>query len=338
MSKRLDPPASTTLGGVPDGAPDPRILEESLRSVVDLYGFDDSDRLRWIVSSPIKRQRSTLFSLRVTSLARSVDAVYKVCQPGWRPDLVQEGLRRSRRLTASLAALGKDETIRPAPVLAVDPSKLTIVTMVLPGRPIDRGIRQVTTSRWRGEGLGLFRRIGRAARLIEQSGRPSSTEFPEDREWSPSVSRDLEMAARLFSPREVDILHAKLHELYQAAVKHSDRTYSHGDLSRTNILVSTDGLGLIDFDWQVKLRGFDLASFMYRMEYETLVIRPWVSRVSAALLEGYGDPDITSSPSWNFYRLARVLRRATRSMEWFHNRRATVDRARKAIRKELERV
>jgi Ser/Thr protein kinase RdoA (MazF antagonist) len=338
VSKRLERPTWTILGGATSGAPDPRILEEALQGVVDLHGLGKRDQLRLIVGRPVERRRSTLLPLRISSSSGSVSAVYKICQPRWKPELAREGLKRSPRLTAALAALGKDDAILPAPVLAVDPGKLTIVTLVLPGRPLDRGIRHVATSRWRGGGLALFRRIGRAARLIEQSGQPSPTDPLEDPEWSTSVERDLEMAASIFSPREVDSLHAKLSELYQAGVRHSERTYSHGDLSRTNILVSPRGIGLIDFGWQVRLRGFDLASFMYRMEYETFVTRPWITRVSSALLEGYGDPDITSSPSWNFYRLTRLLRRATRSMEWFHNRRATIDRARRSIRTELERV
>jgi Phosphotransferase enzyme family len=334
----LERPTSTILGRAPSGAPDPRILEETLQGVVDLHGHGERDQLRLIVGRPVERRRSTLFPLRINSSSGSVSAIYKICRPRTKPELTRDALVRSRQLTSSLAALGKDEAILPAPVLAVDPGKLTIVTLMLPGRPLDRGIRHVTTSIWRGGSLALFRRIGRAARLIEQSGRPSPTDPLEDQEWSSSVQRDLEMAAKMFSPRELDSLHAKLSELYQAGVRQSERTYSHGDLSRTNILVSPQGIGLIDFGWQVRLRGFDLASFMYRMEYETFVTRPWISRVSSALLEGYGDPDITSSPSWNFYRLTRLLRRATRSMEWFNNRRATIDRARRSIRTELERV
>jgi hypothetical protein len=338
LNKRLDSLGSSTPVVARPGAPDPRMLEAALQAVVEVFGFGDDSELGWIVGEPVARDRSTLFPLRVTSQTASVSAVYKVCRPRTKPQLVQDALARSRRLTSSLAALGKDEAIRPATVLAVDPAKLTIVTLALPGRPVGRGIRQVLTSRGRGEALGVFRGIGRATRLIEQAGRPSPTDLVGNPEWSPRVERDLEMAAKMFSSREVDYLHAKLRELYESAVKDGERTYAHGDLSRTNILISPEGIGLIDFGWEVKLRGFDLASFMYRMEYETLVPKAWAARVSAALLEGYGDPDITTSPSWNFYRLTRLLRRATRSMDWFQNRNSTIDRARKTIRTELERV
>jgi hypothetical protein len=338
LNKRLESHASRALADAPPGAPDPRILEAALQAVVEVCGIGDRGELRWIVGKSVARERSMLFPLRVISESASVSAVYKVCRPRTKPQLVQDALARSRQLTSSLAALGKDEAIRPATVLAVDPAKLTIVTIALPGRPVGRWIRQVLSSRGRGEALEVFRGIGKAARLIEQAGRPSSTDLVGSPEWNPRVERDLEMAAKVFSSREVDYLHAKLRELYQDALKDGDRTYAHGDLSRTNILVSSQGIGLIDFGWQVRLPGFDLASFMYRMEYETLVPKAWAARVSAALLEGYGDPDITTSPSWNFYRLTRLLRRATRSMDWFQNRTSTIDRARKTIRTELERV
>jgi hypothetical protein len=130
-------------------------------------------------------------------------------------------------------------------------------------------------------------------------------------------------------------MRAKLQAAYQAAVSSASAVYCHGDLSLSNIRVCKGELGLIDTQWIVALRGHDAAHFAHKIEYEALTIKSWTSALVAALLQGYGEPELTSSASWQFYQLRYLLQRATRPTNRFTKTNWGIKRARKELRRQL---
>jgi hypothetical protein len=317
-------------------SPDPKVLWEALKSVAKISGLSDYRTLEWLVGERIERRSSTLFPLRMaTPAGGAMRAFYKISHPRpHRVEAVRAGLARTQELSSSLMAPCDGEGIQPAPVLAADPGTLTVVTLALPGRPLGLTPRHVISRNRRQAALGIFRRIGKAIRLIELSGKPAVA-MREDEQWG-RTPRDLQRVEELFSPREAAALGRRLKELYVAAAEGEDEVFSHGDMRHTNVLVSGEHIGLVDLQWQVRLRGFDLAYLAVRIEYETVAVRPWTSALVAALVGGYGDPEIRSSPSWRFYRLRRLIRRATHPVRGLAKGRVTVQRARKELRAELE--
>jgi aminoglycoside phosphotransferase len=90
----------------------------------------------------------------------------------------------------------------------------------------------------------------------------------------------------------------------------SDRAmvYCHGDLSGSNVLVDGRRVGIIDFTWPLRQRGFDLAHFAFRIEYDSPVTASLTSPLRDALLSGYGDPAATEQPGYKFVRLSKLLK------------------------------
>jgi thiamine kinase-like enzyme len=90
----------------------------------------------------------------------------------------------------------------------------------------------------------------------------------------------------------------------------SDRAmvYCHGDLSGSNVLVDGGRLGIIDFTWPLRQRGFDLAHFAFRIEYDSAVPATLTSPLTEALLSGYGDTAASEQPGYQFVRLSKLLK------------------------------
>lgn len=316
-------------------SPDPAVLHDALKAVVDLYDLGSDRNLSWVVGRRVERRRSTLFPLRMTGdSGMSVGAVYKVVRPRGKVDLIKDALARSDQLTRTLARLCDGEGITAAPVLAADPAALTIVTLALPGRHLGVAIRHILTRRGRRAAVGVFRRIGRAMRLVEQTGEPHDANAYE-RLWA-AIDRDIGRASGVFSQLDAVELARRLRELGEATIRDGVQVYCHGDFSPTNVLVTPDGIGLIDFEWLIRLRGFDVTCLACRVEYEALALRPWSSMLVGALLEGYGDPEIRGSASWQLYRLRRVIRTASRPPHGTRHR-WIIERAREEMKAELNR-
>jgi hypothetical protein len=302
--------------------PDPALLARALFRLGELHGVDDLSLLRWVVERRMERPRSTVFSLRaVSSDGTSIGAFYKVVhrlsRAGVGPDgawteSLRDGMARSQELTDRFVALAAAEGLGAPQVLAVDPGSLTVVSLAVPGRPLGKAWRRALTPGGRARALNIYRRIGRAVRLVEQCS-PAGLEedrrslwrvFDYYQDWAPDVL-----------PRpELDALHRRMEELYDQAISVSNAViYAHGDLSPGNVLISGSELNLLDLQWPLRFRGYDLANLVYRMENEGGPRFPgWTVALKEGLLEGYGDPNIESQPSWQFTRLQWLLKLTVR--------------------------
>ena len=87
----------------------------------------------------------------------------------------------------------------------------------------------------------------------------------------------------------------------------------HGDLNGSNILVRPGGIGLIDFAWLPRLRGYDVAHFAFRLEYDRGSPAVFAQDLVDSLLKGYGDPELREGATWRFLRLSKLLRAVERS-------------------------
>jgi hypothetical protein len=123
-----------------------------------------------------------------------------------------------------------------------------------------------------------------------------------------------------------------MRKLYEEARFRAEPVYCHGDLSRSNILAHQKGIGLIDFQWRIMLRGYDLVRFSHRTQHEGLTMRSWSASLVAALLKGYGEQDFASSPNWRFYSVRYLVRQSARPLNLFSARRWSTKRARRTLR------
>lgn len=300
-------------------APDQALLSRALGRLAELQAPGDDSVLGWSVDRRMERKRSTVFSLRVVLAGpRVVPVFYKVVHrvptTDGVPDVLwtetlRAGMARSPNLTDRFLSVASPEHIGAPRVLAADPGRLAIVTLGVPGRPLGKAWRLVAG--W-DRALRTFRRLGRAIRLVEEV---SPAGLPADRPsaWRvfDSYQQRLEEALTF---AEVKALHIRLEELYGLAASEANGTiYAHGDLSPGNVLVSGEEVHLLDLQWLPRLRGYDLANLVYRMDNESPHLAGWTARLHEELLAGYGDPDISKQPGWQFTRLQWLVKLALRN-------------------------
>lgn len=288
--------------------------------VTQLTGVPDGS-LRWIVGRSRRRPRSIIFPLRAVSRTGPVAAAfYKQLwvRPGdsnaqaVRSEFVRAVTARSVALTNKVAAVAVRENIWLAPILAADLDRPAMITMKVPGRPLGKTVWSALAP-GRRRALTAFLRLGRAIRLIEAATAGDVT--PDERYREQVFLRLARRGTEFLSARQREALERRFRELYAQAVADGDGiAHVHGDLAPGNILVSPDGIGLVDFEWPIRFYGYDLVSLIHRLEVETPRWTPWVSSLTRALFEGYGQPDIREKPSWLFMRLERLLRSVTAAL------------------------
>jgi tRNA A-37 threonylcarbamoyl transferase component Bud32 len=308
------------------------VLQEALHSAASLCGVTTYRNERWSVGREIKRARAVLYPLFVTfESGPSIAAFYKVYSAPY--SWTKEGLAHAQALDSTLAQACSREGITPARVLATAPEEFILVTHAVPGRALGPTYHQIVGKKRREHALHTYRKIGRAIGLIEDLGQPEAA-MDLGQQWR-SIAMDLKrLSAYLWGP-EIKALRAQLKEMLDAAVASTSLVYCHGDLNQANIRLSRNGLGLIDFGWTINLQGHDLAYFVNKIEHEAVIVRPWTSALVSALLEGYGEPQFTSSPSWSFYRRRYLVRRASRPAKHLTKAAWIAERARRMLRAEL---
>lgn len=295
-------------------APDENLLTDAAKSLEEHYGFDTQ---QWEVSDRIDRPSSSLFRLRALSADGAMGAYYKrSVPPPYRAerrqrwiDNIRSGLERSVELEARLAELVADEGIVFSRTLSVDPIDLAIVTLEVPGQPFGKPWRHILGSDRRGWAAEWLHRVGRAANLIEQCtvGRIEV----EESQREAAIDRRIDRVGEVLTPDSAKRLRSRMEELDRLAHRGARATiYAHGDLSPTNILTG-DQLGLIDFTWPIKVRGFDIAHLAFRLEYDTIAPPSWTAMLTRSLMEGYGAPDLTEQPGWHLTRLVKLLKIVT---------------------------
>ena len=295
--------------------PDPDILQEADRSLRRLNGESSTSRRSWEVGHRIDRNGSSLFPLRLQG-SGSVDAYYKqgVITSGGAHELSarileaeRAGLARRREVEERFAPSLVGEGISFSQTLAVDPVRMISVTKAVPGRPFGRPLSHVAPPGRRRRALALIERVGRAARLIESSQGPW-TDSDEHLDAA-RVDYRLRMIEPVLDPRLYTNLTETFHQLYEE-IKVSDVpiTLAHGDLSSSNLLVD-EGVGLIDFSWIPRIRGYDVANFAFRLEFHDVIPMRMKASLRESLLDGYGDPLLEQSPHWRYLRLAALLKK-----------------------------
>lgn len=298
-------------------AVDHEILEEALRSVRALHGFEDRQGLRWIVGPGIRTRSSTLFPLRLSDAEdHSVSAYYKVYEDS-RVSRVGPRLDRARELTNQLVRSCEPENISVPFVLAASPEAATIVTSRVPGSPMGALFPYRLTPRRRRLALDIYRRIGKAINLIE-TVRPPNERVSAPKQWD-GADLALQRAQGFLSPPDWHALKHSLRESFSLGEGNAPVSYAHGDISGGNLLLSEDSLGIVDFQWQVRWAGYDLVTVACRTLFNPTIAEGWARSLVDAMIDGYGDRDVASSPAWIFYTLRRALQFAVKpSGRWVH--------------------
>ena len=280
-----------------------------------MVGWPEGADIDWEILDRIDRPRSSVFRIRaIDPPGPAVDAYYKVYLPTG-DDIDRERRERDARETI-YRALELDqrlaELIRALPItfsqtLAADPGSLTHVTLGVDGTPFGKAWQHRLTPSRREAVLRSLGLVGQAAKLIEQCS-PESIEIDEREIERMKLKRQGRMSRALAEPR-LSTLDRRFRDLDET-IQSDPRAfvYAHCDLSSSNVLLHEGGIGLIDFSWLRRLRGFDIARFAFRIEYETLFSRSWAEAMVEALLRGYGDPDLKLSPNWLALRLPWLLK------------------------------
>ncbi len=296
-------------------APDSDILAEATERAASILGWGSAD-IRWRVADRIERARSTIFRLEtLTAPEAGAEVYYKVSHSPidssprrmrWE-STVSDGLARAMLLDGKLAELVGREPIAFSRTLAADPATLTLVTLALAGDPIGKVSRHLLSSGRRDRLIEAFGVAGHAARLIEECS-PGSVVADRDT-FSRAIDRRLERARLLLSEPTFEALQRRMVSLDEEVLSDPKAlVYAHGDFSSSNVLLRDDGIGLIDFTWPPRLRGFDVAHFAFRVSYETGAPRSWTDSLVGALLDGYGDHGLVGSPNWQAVRIPRLLK------------------------------
>ncbi len=324
-------------------APDPKLLAEVARAAGGIVGWPSGTEVEWEVGERVDRRRSSLFLIRaVDPPGTPVDAYYKVLHlpirdPArlhrWEKEAA-EGLSRTRMLDQELARLVAGHPITFSQTLVVEPSSLTHVTLGVEGEAFGKAWRHTVTRARRQRILENLRLIGRAAALIEQCS-PEPVEV-DDSDVQRSIDKRLTRMRRALAEPTLTALARRMEELDPVTLnKPGGLIYVHGDFSSSNVLIRQGGIGLIDFSWTPELRGYDVARFAFRVEYDTVTSHSWADASVSALLEGYGDPDLRQSPNWLALRVPWLLKIVELGRETRFDRYSV--RARRAM-KEIESI
>ena len=296
--------------------PDPAILE---RAAVAL-SCSDQDVAPWLVGSRMLRKDSTLFEISFHSSSGVIRAYYKqfhcpVTGPAayaW-TRTISAGLARSQSLTEQVNAHCSGQGVRLAKVLAVDATQLVCVTEAVNGRPFgqvigNRMTRYALTPGQRSCHRRIVQGVGRAVRHLEAcSGPHVPTEEYFQRIAVPNLLGRVRDGGRL-ATEEVASIGDRLDELQEKAANDGEGlVFAHCDLAPQNMLFENGMVGIYDGEFRPRLRGFDVSHLAFRLEYQAVVAR-WARTLIDALIEGYGDPDVTRSPGWHLARLWLGLR------------------------------
>lgn len=302
------------VGAAAHGVPRPNteILARSWLVARDRYGAPLGPSARWIIGPPQERRNSLLFPLvALGTNGVEVRAFYKAFRPiGNNADIharkLSALLRRMPHLNQRFEEAAGRKPILSAPLLAVDPAGLVLVTMAVGDGPIGKAWGQ----RARPGGISIARcryhRIGEAIAIIEQCTDDSAPHADESIEKI--CSHLLRRGAAIFSGAEFRRFSSFVDALSESAACAAPRAvYAHCDLSSSNIVKCGPGIGLIDFSWLPALPTYDLACFVVRLQYEM----PWPSRLGQTLirevLRGYGDKGLSTSPAWAFNWVHRTM-------------------------------
>jgi hypothetical protein len=301
-------------GDIPVREPDPRILAVALARAGEVLDRD-VEGFEWRTIERLERWGSNVFRVQAARPgAEPVVAYYKALAHNLREPLFRysqpvthDAVERVARQTERLTERSRGEPVVASRVLAVDPEALTIVTLEVPGQPLSnkmllprRGVRSELTE--------VFRRIGRALYLVDQCTEPGEIDpITAQGLLSDLVAYRIQRFVRRWPRRRDREFLEHIDTLVTEIRTCDDFVFAHGDMRFGNVLVAGDAVGLIDLNCIPRPRGWDLG--MITAHLRTASLRSgWGRReLEAALLDGYGDPEVTT---WLGFRLAEIDRLA----------------------------
>ena len=247
----------------------------------------------------------------------------------WR-QMVDRTLLVQERVRDALAPLGVDMPL----VIAHDLEHRSIVNTHVEGTPYGRLTRHAVGPR-RGALLEAMRHVGSAVAALERVAPPTAA-WSTDR-VSGLVARWLPLASRIL-PDGDRRLEATGDELVAALRSGPHAVWMHGDLSLTNVLSGRGRtLSLIDFEYRDSPAGSDIGIFAARLELQGGGnLGGTAAAAMAALVEGYGDPDVTTVPGFRFMQIKKAFQHLSRAPSRRHRLLAGAHAA-KTARRILER-
>jgi hypothetical protein len=304
--------------------PDPALVRKAIGTWLDRHAvLVPEDSVSWKIIDQERRRYSQVYTLAFWTKDVSAavgNAFYKemtlpvnvdASTSGRRHLQIQQSLDLARKLNPNLSGIAAESGVDVAPVLAVDIDRRVIVTEGLPGHQLlDDLPRRITVLHIRNL-ITMLERLGRLCRVVESldADEPdvsSNDEYREAYAWPIAKLRNIPLDLSADLHHNIDDL------LAQALTRSNPVVWAHGDLSPTNVLVAPSGrLGVFDFRWVARFRGYDLGVLGARLETSATdgMTRNAIVR---GLSLGYGMPGVQSEPGWRLARLLVHLRRALR--------------------------
>lgn len=276
----------------------PKVLHAARLAAAEQHSIDPAQLGPWIVRARLDRTRSTVACLEAKGPQRPIVAYAKREGNDTEAD---SGLlvRRRQRLRYGFQTL---QTLSPAltkigvqvPIpLALDEDFFTTVALEVRGRPLGRTFSNLYRPPGPSAIAARFERLGRAFRLLDDQGLDQNEMKPSD---SPAGQ-----LARLYEGLEPHLPASEMTKFEEISAEgggllgelgaNAKLVPVHQDPSSTNVLVSPDGIGLIDFSWSFAFPGFDLYYLQYRLSLHRPRFRPWSESLARRLLDGYGPVD-----------------------------------------------
>jgi hypothetical protein len=210
-----------------------------------------------------------------------------------------------------VSALPEHQVALPT-ILAVDPDTLTSVVLAIPGTPLTRAM---LVPRWPAvvRLMSQFAMVGRCARLTEGCTRPGEALTSESGEAvEKAVNAGLDALVSHLPERRIRAIRAHADRLMRDADAADDPVYAHCDLNFSNVFVHRDGVGIIDFGWEPRPRGWDVGMFIASLRTASVRLGWGRGRLEAAALRGYGVVDAAALPGFHLGYLEQLVLRAIR--------------------------
>lgn len=255
----------------------------------------------------IERKHSTVY--RLTDPLTGIRLFYKVFpdrEEGDTPNSLANRLSRAQALSDKLINRTSESAISPAPVLAVDTQRRTIVTLGVEGREI-----RTMTPRALIAGKQLTpthaRLVGEACAHIERCSDNQQIRFDWKR-FSRQIDRRLGRSD--IHMHDAARLRAFLMDTASEVLTEGTPTYIHGDLSPTNVLITGRQISLIDFSWFTGFKGFDVGLFSYRLRSLDKLLMGRGPALRQSVMAGYQEASgsLDDQPSLRFVNLLLLVR------------------------------
>ena len=261
----------------------PEILEVAVEKLSRIGGSSAPRSLdEWTIVRH-KRERSTVY--RLTDSNSDTTLFYKVLSSTRyrHSDSLSNRLNRTESLTDRLLDVTSGTSVSPAPVLAADAHRRTLVTLGVEGREIRGGILRGLLP---GQTLSSRQAalIGQGCAHIERCSEDEEVIFDLER-FTRQVEKRLIRAQT--DRRAKDHVRSQLDEAASDLLARQIPVYIHGDLSPTNIIVSGPSVYLIDFSWFSGFPGYDLGLFSYRLRAMDKILWGRGPRLRKSLMTAY---------------------------------------------------